>query len=263
MPLRTDLPGFATALSRRLPGGNWRTQEQTFATFEEQWPVAGLLWDAGPARSALLDHPLESGAVLHGPGGTQLSVTVRPSRPRQFLVAALKPEGVQRHNFSVVDDPMGISVPDDPVRAACAVARRLLPRYLRALKAVRRDARARPEPPHRPAAPAVARSVTLIWHPDGVVGAPYDSVPADARAVLYGCRFTYDLDQYAFVLPASASDAERALLLQSVIRLLTAQGIGVDFRHATPHIPAPPSRPHPTGPGVPLRPAQPPPTVRR
>lgn len=58
MPPRTGLPGLATALARRLPGGTWRSQEQTFATFEDQWPAAGLLWDAGPARSALLDTTL-------------------------------------------------------------------------------------------------------------------------------------------------------------------------------------------------------------
>ncbi|CAM5570854.1 hypothetical protein [Streptomyces aurantiogriseus] len=262
MPQRTDLSAFAAALAERLPG-TWRSEDQTYPTFEDQYPAADRLWDCGPAHSALLDYDLEHGAVLHGPGNARLSVTARPRNPRQFLVAALKPQGVKRHNISVVDDPMGISVTDDPVRAASSIARRLLPRYLRALDAVRRDARARPEPPHRPPAPEVAQSVTLVWYPDGVVGAPYDSVPKEAHMVLYSCHFSYSPDQYAFMLPASYRDAERALLIQTAIRLLTAQGIGVNFRHAAPDIPARPARPLTTGPGLPPTPANPPSTARR
>lgn len=258
------LSAFAAALAERLPG-TWRSEDQTYPTFEDQWPAADRLWDCGPAHSALLDYDLHHGAVLHGPGDAQLSVTDRPRDPHRFLVAAMKPEGVKRHNVSVVADVlMGISVTDDPVRAAAAIAHRLLPRYHAALDAVREDARARPEPPHRRPAPEVAQSVTLIWYPDGVVGAPYDSVPQDARMTLFSCRFSYSLDQYAFVLPASCSDTQRALLLQTVVRLLTAQGIGVNFRHGTPAVPVQPSHPSAAGSGVPLAPVNnPPPSARR
>ncbi|GAA3898346.1 hypothetical protein GCM10023084_58570 [Streptomyces lacrimifluminis] len=60
--------------------------------------------------------------MLNGPDDAQLSVTARPRHPHQFLVAALKPQGVKRHNVSVVADPMGISVTDDPVRACAGPA---------------------------------------------------------------------------------------------------------------------------------------------
>ncbi|MGW0709006.1 hypothetical protein ACWD4G_24165 [Streptomyces sp. NPDC002643] len=259
---RTHLSAFAAALAERLPG-TWRSEDQTYPSFEDQQPAADRLWDCGPARSALLDYDLEHSAVLNGPDNTQLSVTARPHNPHQFLVAALKPQGVKRHNFSVVADPMGISIPDNPVRAASAIARRLLPRYLHALDAVRRDARARPEPPHRTAAPEVAQSVTLVWYPDGVVGAPYDSVPKEARMVLFTCHFSYSMDQYAFVLPASYTDVRRALLIQTAVRLLTAQGIGVNFRHATPKVPSPPTLSLTIGPGGLPAPAKPPPSARR
>ncbi|MEV0636284.1 hypothetical protein AB0I77_15185 [Streptomyces sp. NPDC050619] len=262
MPQRTDLSAFASAVAQHLPG-TWRSDDQTYPTFEDQYPAADRLWDCGPARSALLDYDLERGAVLTGPDDAQLSITARPRNPRRFLVAALKPQGVKQHNFSVVADPMGISVTDDPARAASAIARRLLPRYLHALDAVRHDACTRPEPPHRLAAPEVDQSVTLVWYPDGVVGAPYDSVPKDARMVLFTCHFSYSIDQYAFVLPASHTDVRRALLIQTAVRLLTAQGIGVNFRHAAPAVPTPPALSLPLGPGLPPAPANPSSPIRR
>ncbi|MCQ9185459.1 hypothetical protein KMT30_41835 [Streptomyces sp. IBSBF 2953] len=258
-----DLSAFAAALAERLPG-TWRSEDQTYPTFEDQWPAADRLWDCDPAHTALFNYDLHHGALLHGPDDAQLSVIDRPRNPHQFLVAPLKPLGVKRHNVSAAADLlMGISVTNDPVRAAAAIAHRLLPRYHAALEAVREDARARPEPPHRRPAPEVAQSVTLIWYPDGVVGAPYDSVPQDARMTLFGCHFSYSLNQYAFVLDATCTDTQRALLLQTVVRLLTAQGIGVNFRHAAPAVPAKPSRPSAAGPGVPPAPANPPPSARR
>ncbi|WP_229877478.1 hypothetical protein [Streptomyces bluensis] len=111
------------------------------------------------------------------------------------------------------------------------------------MDAVHHNARVQPEPPHRPAAPEVGEDLTLVWYPDGVVGAPYRSVPEDARMVLYGGRFQYSPHEAAFVLPATYNTSDRALLIQSAVRLLTAQGIGVNFRHATPASAGPPARP--------------------
>lgn len=62
----------------------------------------------------------------------------------------------------------------------------------------------------------------LSWYPDGVVGAPYRSVPEDARMVLFGCRFQYSPHESAFVLPASYSTSDRAVLIQTAVRLLTS-----------------------------------------
>ncbi|MFF5438850.1 hypothetical protein [Streptomyces achromogenes] len=148
-------------------------------------------------------------------------------------------------------------MPDDPARAAAQVTRRVLPRYAKALTAVRDKARLQPDPPHRPAAPEVNQSFTLIWYPDGVVGAPYQSVPAAAHAVLYQCRFQYSPDEAAFVLPTSYPPGERALLLGSALRQLTAQGIGVNLRHAAPTAP-PPSRTRAPWLGAPSAAKQPP-----
>lgn len=184
----------------------------------------------------------------------------RPHYPRQYLVAPLRPDGFRPHHFRGVDEPNGIAVPDDPVRAAAQVVRRVLPRYAEALNAVRRNALHQPEPPHRPAAPEVTKSLTLIWYPDGVVGAPSASVPAVARTVLYACYFQYSPHEAAFVLPASYSTEARALLLQSAVRQLTVQGIGVNFRHAAP-IPSVP--PRTTAPALGAPPGARQPTARR
>ncbi|MEV6807764.1 hypothetical protein [Streptomyces sp. NPDC051132] len=160
------------------------------------------------------------------------------------------------HHLAGADEPNGVSVPGDPVRAAARITRRVLPRYTAALAAVRDKARLQPDPPHRPAAPEVTESLTLIWYPDGVVGAPYDSVPTEARTVLYGCNFQYRPDEAALVLPVSYSAQARALLLHSVTRQLTAQGIGVNFRHAAPTPPSPYRTVAPT-PSAPPAPTQP------
>jgi hypothetical protein len=215
---------FASALAGHLPG-TWRSTQESFATFEDQFPRADQIWAYGSPGSALLDWHLEHAARLDGLAGQQLYVMPRPRYPHQFLVAPLKPEGVKPHHFRGVDEPHGIAVGDDPLRAAAAVARRVLPHYRRALDAVRDNARRQPDPPHRPAAPEVTEQLTLVWYPDGVVGAPYAKVPAPARTVLYGCYFQYSPHEAAFVLPASYGTAARALLLQRAVRLLTAQGI--------------------------------------
>ncbi|MFF7476795.1 hypothetical protein [Streptomyces sp. NPDC008092] len=52
--------------------------------------------------------------------------------------------------------------------------------------------------------------------------------------VLYGCRFQYRPHEAAFVLPDSCSTSDHALLIETAVRQLTTQGIGVNFRHATP-----------------------------
>jgi hypothetical protein len=154
-----------------------------------------------------------------------------------------------------VDEPNGIAVPDDPVRAAATVARRVLPRYRQALETVQDNSRTQPQPPHRPHAAEVNQTLTLIWYPDGAVGAPYASVPNDARSVLYSHYFHYSPHESAFLLPASHSDAERALLIQSAVQKLTAQGIGVNLRRAATAEP-PTTRPSAL-PGLP-QPSQPP-----
>jgi hypothetical protein len=238
---RTDLAAFAAGLAARLPG-TWTSEYRRHASYAAQFPTIDRLWDTGHVDYIVSQYQLGHEAVLHGPDQHLLYVTDRPLYRDQFVVAPLEPEGFQPHHLSTVDEPNGIAVPDDPARAAAAVARRLLPRYRQALDAVHHNARAQPQPPHRPGAPEAAQTLTLVWYPDGVVGAPYASVPEDARTVLYVCRFQYRPHEAAFVLPDSYSASDRALLIQSAVRQLTAQGIGVNFRHATPITPRPTTR---------------------
>jgi hypothetical protein len=230
---RIGLPTFATALGQHLPG-QWYRKYEGFPAPKDHRPVADRVWDCGPANSAVLDFPDAPIALLDGPDGEQLCVIERPRYARQYLVVPLEPEGFKPHHLSGVDEPNGIAVPDDPVRAAAAITRRVLPRYRQALDAVRLKARTQPEPPRRPAAAEVEQTLTLVWYPDGVVGAPYASVPAEARTVLYSCYFQYSPHESAFVLPASYNSIDRALLLQRALRQLTYLGIGVNFRQAQP-----------------------------
>ncbi|MGW0137540.1 hypothetical protein [Streptomyces calvus] len=208
-------------------------------------PISKRVWDVGITQGALLNSTRAPIALLHGPYGQELCVVARPLRPRQYLVAPLEPEGFKPHHFRFVDEPNSIAVPDDPVRAAAEITRRLLPRYRQALESVKHNAIIQPEPPHRPAAAEVAQTLTLVRYPDGAVGAPYASVPDAARTVLYSHCFHYSPHESAFLLPASHSEADRALLIQSAIRQLTDKGIGVNLRRAAPVISTtlPPSSP--------------------
>ncbi|MEU9734497.1 hypothetical protein [Streptomyces sp. NPDC048002] len=239
-PSTTSVSVFAAALAARLPGA-WTSEYRPHDTYEDQIPIVEGLWDAGHVEFIVNLFP-GPGAVLGGPDGEQLYVTDRVLDRRQFVVAALEPQDFQLHHISPVREPDGIVVPDDPVRAASAVTRRLLPRYRAALDEVRANALAQPEPPHRKPAPETAQTLTLIWYPDGVVGAPYDAVPEEARMTLFGCHFQYRPDEFAFVLPASYSAKERALLVQLAAQKLTLQGIGVNFRRAAP-LPPPATAP--------------------
>ncbi|MGC0405286.1 hypothetical protein RKD27_007930 [Streptomyces sp. SAI-126] len=232
-PRPTSLPLFAAALAERLPG-TWTSEYHRHRTYPDQFPTVERLWDVGHVDYIVSQYVLGHDAVLDGPDGQQLYVTDRPLYRHQFVVAALEPEVFKTHQISPVREPNGIAVLNDPVRAAAAVTRRLLPRYQAALDTVRDNALVQPEPPYRRPAPEVAQTLTLVWYPDGVVGAPYDAVPEQARMTLYGCRFQYRPNESAFVLPASYSPKERALLVQLAAQRLMAEGIGVNFRRAAP-----------------------------
>ncbi|MFJ2812219.1 hypothetical protein [Streptomyces sp. NPDC087294] len=245
-PARTDLSAFATDLAFRLPG-IWNSEYHHHAAYKDQFPLAEQLWDFGHVDWVVSEFVLTRDAVLHGPGGKRLFVTDRPLHPHQFVVAPLEPDDahLKPHHFVGVTEPNGIAVPNDPLRASTLIVRRLLPRYEHALQTVRRNAVEQPGPPHRPAPPQVAQVVTLTWYGDGALGAPYGSVPEQARMALYAHGFQYHPHQAAFLLPAAYGEDGRALRIQAVARRLAEQGIGVNLRHAAPTTTAvpPPSRP--------------------
>ncbi|MER6531623.1 hypothetical protein [Streptomyces sp. NPDC001508] len=238
LPHQCDLSAFGTVLAGQLPG-MWRREHLVFATFEDQ--LARAVWDSGPAHAARLDHELGHAALLHGAGGEELLVISRPGCPHQYLVAPLLPEGVQWHHLEGVEHPDGISVPDAPARAAAAIIRRVLPRYRRALAAVRRNMTNRPGAPDFSGVDEAAQLLTMVWGPDGSIAAPSASVPEDARSVLVSCNFEYRAGEAAYVLPRSPGSVQQALFLKAAIKRLTAQGIGVNHRRAA--APGPPRQP--------------------
>ncbi|WP_332757644.1 hypothetical protein [Streptomyces sp. MT206] len=251
---RADLSLFASALAARLPG-QWTSTYRQHPTYPDQFGTIDRLWDLGHVEYIVHQYVLGHEAVLHGPDGQHLYVNDRPLRPGQFVVAPLSPDA-EPHHFVGVEEPNGIAVPNDPVRAAARIARRLLPRYELALHAVRRSLFDRPEPPHRRAPPQVDQTVTLTWYEDGALGAPYKDVPEEAREALYVHGFQYVPHQAAFLLPTSYGEAGRAVRIQAVALRLAAAGIGVNLRHAKPTAPLPPrppavARPVPALPGAP------------
>ncbi|MFD3910054.1 hypothetical protein [Streptomyces sp. NPDC058603] len=177
------------------------------------------------------------------------------------MVAPLEPDGngIKPHHFVGIEEPNGIAVPNDPSRAAAQVTRRVLPRYEQALRTVHRNAVDQPEPPHRPAPPQVSHVLTLTYYSDGALGAPYGSVPSNARMTLYAHGFQYHPHQAAFLLPAAYGEDGRALRVHAVARELAAQGIGVNLRHTTTAATAPsittarPAIPAPTSTSVAAR----------
>ncbi|MEW2583005.1 hypothetical protein [Streptomyces virginiae] len=239
--VRADLSLFASALAARLPG-QWTSDYQQHPTYPDQFTNIERLWDTGHVEYIVSQYVLGHEAVLHGPDGQHLYVNDRPLRPGQFVVAPLSPDA-EPHHFVGVDEPNGIAVPNDPVRAAAHIARRLLPRYEVARHAVRRSVSDRPEPPHHKAPPQVDQTVTLTWYEDGALGTPYKDVPEEAREALYVHGFQYVPHQAAFLLPASYGEAGRAVRIQAVALRLAAHGIGVNLRHPTPTATLPPRPP--------------------
>jgi len=82
----------------------------------------------GVAHGTLHDNVHDHVGYLRGPGGREL-VTITRSRHRDYIVAALMPRELGHPSDHEDLTPFGITVPADPVRAADAVVRRLLPRY--------------------------------------------------------------------------------------------------------------------------------------
>ncbi|MFF9136628.1 hypothetical protein ACF09G_03510 [Streptomyces albogriseolus] len=232
---RTDLAAFAASLADRLPG-LWTSDYQRHAQHADQFPRTEQLWDSGHVEHIVSQYVLTHDAVLHGPSDQRLYVTDRPRYPHQFVVAPLAPARphIKPHHFATVEEPHGIAVPRDPVRAAVRVARRVLPRYEHALQKVLTNAANQPEPPHRPGPPQVEQVLTLTLYSDGALGAPYESVPVDARMTLYAHGFQYHPHQAAFLLPTAYGDSGRALRVHGVVQQLTAKGIGVNLRHSAP-----------------------------
>ncbi|MEU8482379.1 hypothetical protein [Streptomyces sp. NPDC048641] len=234
-PARTDLNAFAADLALLLPN-IWNSEYHHHAAYKDQFPIAEQLWDVGHVAWVVSDFVLTHDAVLHATDGRRLYVTDRPLHPHQFVVAPLEPDDnhIKPHHFVGVDEPNGIAIPNDALRAATLIARRLLPRFERALQAVRHNAAEQPEPPHRPAPPQVAQVVTLTWYSDGALGTPYGSVPGEARMTLYAHGFQYHPHQAAFLLPAVYGGDGHALRIQAVAHRLAERGIGVNLRHAAP-----------------------------
>ncbi|MEU4347044.1 hypothetical protein [Streptomyces sp. NPDC023838] len=231
---RADLASFADSLASRLPG-DWHSAYRQHDQYGDQFPLDDEVWDVGHVHWAVGVFVLRHDALLSGPDGQRLCVIDRPLHLDQFLVAPLEPgEGLKPHHFSGVEEPNGIKVGNDPLRAAVAVSRRVLPRYRSALAAVRHNQQVRPEPPLRPAPPEVDQVLTLTRYADGVLGAPYTTVPAEARDALYIHGFQYHPHQCAFLLPATYGAAGQALRVQAVAQQLAARGIGVNLRHSLP-----------------------------
>ncbi|PKV84304.1 hypothetical protein [Streptomyces sp. TLI_146] len=231
---RADLASFADALAARLPG-HWHSAYRQHVEYSDQFPLGEEVWDVGHVHWAVDVFVLGHDAQLSGPNGQRLCVIDRPLYRDQFLVAPLTPdEGLKPHHFTGVEEPNGIKVGNDPLRAAVAVSRRVLPRYRSALAAVRHNRQVRPEPPLRPAPPEVDQVLTLTRYADGVLRAPYTTVPAEARDALYIHGFQYLPHQGAFLLPAAYGAAGQALRIQAVAQQLAAHGIGVNLRHTPP-----------------------------
>ncbi|MER5813805.1 hypothetical protein [Streptomyces californicus] len=237
-----DFQVFASGVAERLPGG-WTSTYQRHATYEAQFPTTNQLWDSGHVRHVGSTYVLPHDAVLHGPDSMRLYVTGRPLYPHQYVVAPLEPtgNGIRPHHLDDVAEPDGITVPGDPIRAAAAVTRRLLPRYTHALLSVLQNVEDQPEPPRRPAPSQAAQVLTLAYYDDGAVGAPYESVPPGARTVLFAHGFQYHPHQEAVLLSAAWGEVAQARRMQAMTQRLIAQGIGVDLRPSRPQTMSPPT----------------------
>lgn len=157
----TTLETLASGIAARLPGG-WTSTYQHYALYEHQFPTTNRLWDTGHVQHIASTHVLGHGAILRGPEGQELYVTDRPRYPHEIVVAPLEPDraGIRPRHFDGVEEPSGIAVPTDPVRAAATVTRRLLPRYEQALLEVLQQVEDLPEPAHHASRARTAPVIT-------------------------------------------------------------------------------------------------------
>ncbi|MEU2868699.1 hypothetical protein ABZ769_05760 [Streptomyces olivoreticuli] len=234
MPHRADLSAFADALAQRLPG-TWTSQYHPHPDYPAQFPIAEQLWDMAHAHWAVSEFVLNHDAVLTGPDGKRLYVIDRPLNQHEFIVAALAPPGLDDHLFRSVPEPNGITVGTDPVRAAATVARRLLPRYDKALAEVRRRAAAK-----QTASVKRTARVDFAWRADGSLTATTNHPGAVDH--LHHAGFHPDpRSSDTFALPVALSPAERDQRLRTVALELGALGAHVSIRNApAPSVPAPP-----------------------
>ncbi|MEU1821328.1 hypothetical protein ABZ502_02580 [Streptomyces abikoensis] len=222
---RADLSAFATALAERLPG-TWTSQYHAHAAYRDQFPIAEDLWDMGHANWAVSEFVLDHAAVLTGPNGMRLYAIDRPFKQREFIVATLAPPGLEGHLFHGVQEPNGITVGTDPVRAAATVCRRLLPRYEEALAHVRRKAAE-----EQAAATRRAARVAFAWQTDGTLTAATERPGAAEHLERSG--FQRDpREPGVFALSSTLSAAERDTRLRTVALQLGALGADVSIGHA-------------------------------
>ncbi|MEV4738779.1 hypothetical protein [Streptomyces sp. NPDC049555] len=235
MPHRADLSAFADALAQRLPG-TWTSQYHPHPDYPAQFPIAEQLWDMTHAQWAVSEFVLNHDAVLTGPDGMRLYVIDRPLNQSEFIVAALTPPGLDDHLFRGVPEPNGIKVGTDPARAAATVARRLLPRYDKALAEVRRRATA-----EQTASEKRTARVDFAWQADGSLTATTNHPGAVDH--LHRAGFHPDpRSSNTFTLPVALSTAERDQRLRTVALELGALGAHVSIRNApAPPAPAPPA----------------------
>lgn len=163
---RTRLDTFAAAVANRLPG-KWTSEYIQHQSYADQFHNTDRLWDAGHVDYIISNLVVGHEALLHGPGGQTLYITDRPSHARQFVVAPLVPDVESRHQLGI-DEPNGIAVTSDPVKAAAQITHRLLPRYWRAWWAVHLNVR---------------RAETAAAHTPAVHGARPEAHDSPARIV--------------------------------------------------------------------------------
>ncbi|WP_405421521.1 hypothetical protein [Streptomyces erythrochromogenes] len=236
---RTDLAAFAEGLAARLPD-SWTSTYTRHAAYHDQIATTNTVWDMGAVGYAASNFVLGHQAVLARADGARLLLFDRPRYRHQFMLGALEPDAPD-DAFHQVPEPNGIAIPADPARAAAQAARRLLPRFEDALRRVRHQT-THPVP-RRPEPSLVPGAVSLIWHPDGIVGAV--TGVREATGALYGAGFQYHPYHRQFLLPATYGDREQIARVQILSEHLARIGVGVTMRPARPAPPpsAQPARP--------------------
>ncbi|MGW3056511.1 hypothetical protein ACWC98_11300 [Streptomyces goshikiensis] len=240
--LRDDLATCAEGIAARLPGA-WTSAYTRHPDYHAQIATTSQLWDIGAVGYAASNFVLGHQAVLSRADGARLLVFDRPRHSDQLMIGPMEPDG-PRDAFHQVDEPNGITVPRDAIRAAAQVTHRLLPRCEQGLRQIRHNT-AHPHP--RRTAPAlITGAVSMAWHPDGVVGAV--TGVREATAVLYGAGFQYHPYHRQFLLPASYGDLEQIARIQAASQRLASMGVAVAIR---------PARPAPTQASLPAGPPSP------